>query len=52
MIQFWEEERNFTEMIQEKLLDDLTDSGVALLIVLFHSQGNLSSPYKIIESDS
>ena len=39
-------------MIYENLLDDSMNSSVALMIALFDSIGNLSSPYKIIERNS
>ena len=43
---------NFIEMIYENLFDDSMNSSVALMIALFDSIGNLSSPYKIIETNS
>ena len=39
-------------MIYENLFDDSMNSSVALMIALFDSIGNLSSPYKIIETNS
>ena len=39
-------------MIYENLFDDSMNSSVALMITLFDSIGNLSSPYKIIETNS
>ena len=40
------------KMIEENLVDDSMNSSVALMIACFDSKGNISSPYKIIETDS
>ena len=39
-------------MISKNLFDDSLNSSVALMIALFDLVGNLSSPYKIIETNS
>ena len=39
-------------MIYENLFDDSMNSSLALMIALFDSTGNLSSPYKIIETNT
>ena len=39
-------------MIYENLFDDSMNSSAALMIALFDSIGNLSSSYKIIETNS